>query len=204
MPDHNLKKEDCVMKKSIIVEVILYLLLSASSAFAADRQMFYGGINGEVGIFSSQVGIGTTGPGVMLNVGDNIGTLTGSVTAIGDVNGNGELTIGQSSTGRGQIYWNYNAVEDDAYFGIGTVDYTNNPLVLMQNGGNVGIGTTLPVTKADINGAIRLSTDATACSASIRGAIRYTAGGAGVADTFDACTKSAADVYAWRAIYTAP
>lgn len=35
------------------------------------------------------------------------------------------------------------------------------------------------------------------CDATHRGALWYVAGGAGVADTFEACTKSAADVYAW-------
>lgn len=55
-----------------------------------------------------------------------------------------------------------------------------------------------------LTGSIRLGPDATACSSANRGATRYTAGGAGVADKIESCTKSAADVYAWRAIYTAP
>ena len=58
--------------------------------------------------------------------------------------------------------------------------------------------------RTSVAGSIKLSSDTTACSATNRGAIRYTAGVGGAADTFDACTKSAADVYAWRAIYTAP
>jgi hypothetical protein len=36
------------------------------------------------------------------------------------------------------------------------------------------------------------------CDAARRGSIWYDAGGAGVADTFEICSKSAADAYAWR------
>lgn len=39
------------------------------------------------------------------------------------------------------------------------------------------------------------------CVAGIRGQLWYVAGGAGVADTVKACTKDAADAYAWRALY---
>lgn len=37
-----------------------------------------------------------------------------------------------------------------------------------------------------------------ACDATTRGSFWYDAGGAGVADTFEICSKSAADAYAWR------
>lgn len=38
------------------------------------------------------------------------------------------------------------------------------------------------------------------CDASARGRRWYVEGGAGVADTYEACTKDAADVYAWRTL----
>jgi hypothetical protein len=40
-----------------------------------------------------------------------------------------------------------------------------------------------------------------ACDATNRGGFWYDAGGAGVADTFEVCTKDVADAYAWRAVY---
>ena len=41
------------------------------------------------------------------------------------------------------------------------------------------------------------------CDSSTRGTLWYVQSGAGVADTLEACTKSAADAYAWRAFSTA-
>ena len=39
------------------------------------------------------------------------------------------------------------------------------------------------------------------CAAGIRGTVNYVAGGAGVADTFKVCQKSAADAYAWVTLF---
>jgi hypothetical protein len=69
--------------------------------------------------------------------------------------------------------------------------------------GNVGIGTTAPGAKLEVNGGIRLNT-ATAkptCDASQRGTLWFTQGGAGVKDTLEVCAKDANDVYAWRTLY---
>ncbi|WP_409479479.1 tail fiber domain-containing protein [Pseudobdellovibrio sp. HCB154] len=46
----------------------------------------------------------------------------------------------------------------------------------VTSGGLVGIGTTTPVTKLDVSGAIRISMDSATCAASYAGAIRYNAG----------------------------
>jgi hypothetical protein len=84
----------------------------------------------------------------------------------------------------------------------GTVAHTT-PYITVLAGGNVGIGTTSPQQKLEINGGIRLNT-ATAkptCAAGIRGTLWYVQGGAGVADTVEACTKDAGDAYDWRALY---
>lgn len=45
-----------------------------------------------------------------------------------------------------------------------------------------------------------LGTAKPACDAGTAGAFWYEAGGSGVADTLEACTKDAADAYAWRSL----
>lgn len=57
--------------------------------------------------------------------------------------------------------------------------------------GNIGIGTTSPVSKLDVAGSVKFGTDATACSGTIAGAQRYNAG------TMEFCNGTA-----WIAITT--
>jgi hypothetical protein len=74
---------------------------------------------------------------------------------------------------------------------------------LAQTAGNVGIGTTAPQQKLEINGGIRLNT-ATAkptCAAGIRGTLWHTFGATDVKDDVEICAKAADNSYAWRTIY---
>ncbi len=69
--------------------------------------------------------------------------------------------------------------------------------------GNVGIGTTSPGQKLEINGGIRLNTATTkpACDPITRGTFWVAQGGVEVKDTVEICAKDASDAYAWRTIY---
>lgn len=69
--------------------------------------------------------------------------------------------------------------------------------------GNVGINTTTPTQKLEVNGGIRLNTTATkpACDVNTRGTQWFTNGNSGVADAFEVCAKDASNNYAWRNLY---
>ena len=66
--------------------------------------------------------------------------------------------------------------------------------------GNIGIGTSAPSQKLEVNGGIRLNTTAAKpaiCNSTLRGVIWLTQGEPGTADTLEVCLKNADDNYAW-------
>ena len=81
--------------------------------------------------------------------------------------------------------------------------YASDPNAHNYFAGNVGIGTTIPSQKLEVNGGMRLNT-ATAqptCDATTRGTFWVVQNSAGVKDTVEVCAKDAGDAYAWRTIY---
>lgn len=108
-----------------------------------------------------RVGLGTTSPAAQFHVAKATSTYTGlfgtpissysagTNLSIGDADVNCLMYLGQSDLNKGFLIWNYNVTPASAYFGIGTYS-GNNPLVLQQAGGNVGIGTTSPTSRLHV------------------------------------------------------
>lgn len=93
-----------------------------------------------------------------------------------------------------------------AYFAIETAPPSSGRTEKMRitGAGNVGIGTTTPTQKLEINGGIRLNTSTakpTTCDNSLRGVLYYSQGGAGVADSLEVCAKDASGNYSWNKLY---
>ena len=115
-------------------------------------------------IYSSvlaNVGIGTSSPGVRLEVlGDYIG-LKPNIRAVGDIHlGNGVLSGGGLYFGSGGYSWATGDYIRQTAVGIIEIiaGGTNYGTQLVVNNGSVGIGTSLPYAKLHVNGAIRLGT----------------------------------------------
>ena len=66
-----------------------------------------------------------------------------------------------------------------------------------RSSGSVGIGTTDPSEKLDVNGAIKVGDTTSSCDAEHRGVIKFVEGGAGVDDKLYACMKNSTNSYIW-------
>jgi len=75
-------------------------------------------------------------------------------------------------------------------------------LVVVNNSGNVGIGTAAPASKLEVNGGVQLKTTTgiPTCTVSLRGTFWVVQSGAGVKDLVRVCLKSASDTYGWFTI----
>ncbi len=101
---------------------------------------------------NGNVGIGTTGPNFLLDLSQNISMDTDIVNA--------QLGISSASTPTKRMILGYDSTWGTNWYGFGyikawyqVVAWT--PLSLQPNGWNVGIGTTTPTEKLDVNGNIQ-------------------------------------------------
>ena len=109
---------------------------------------------------NGDVGIGTASPSDALVVGTDVGAASGvpaSTIMAANPGANSYVEVGQASTNRGRIMWDYNATPANAYMAVGVTNGTNS-LVLQDSGGDVGIGTTSPAYLLDVAGTARATT----------------------------------------------
>jgi hypothetical protein len=164
---------------------------------------------------AGNVGIGTKSPGARLVVEGSDNTVTGieSVVVNDALSGNALASLVTTSAGI-----TTQLVSD----GFGTSTFgtpggyvgtflahpfglftANSERVRITPTGNVGIGTSSPAAKLEVNGGVRLNTGGArpACDATTRGTLWFAQGGSGVQDSVTVCAKDASDSYAWRTIY---
>jgi len=158
-------------------------------------------------LVEGNVGIGTTAPVALLNVAKTNGTLNaliGDYIAISNsaanlqvtnTSGNSTVRVGQDVTHNGYLSWTYNATAGSAGMYLSTYG-GNNPLVLQDSGGNVGIGTTAPDYKLDVSGTGRFTQPVIVGSptadthAATKGYVDSTVGGAGFEPAITAGTTA--------------
>jgi hypothetical protein len=122
----------------------------------------YGDINplvlqeagGRVGIITTtpvaKLHVAEDGPDHTAVFGESIsGWIDGTNVSIGDTNNHSLLYIGQDVWYKGFLIWHRDPVPENAYFSVGTYD-SDNPLILNEAGGNVGIGTISPRSRMEI------------------------------------------------------
>ena len=152
---------------------------------------FYGGGSEKVRITSSgNVGIGTTSPSDKLVVqGDGDGILVRS----NDFTLSRIIPRGQTSTNWDKALFSlYNAAAENVRIDTAGSSWFN--------GGNVGIGTTSPSSKLQVNGGVQLANDTAVASASKVGTFRYRTSGNN--SYVDMCMQTGASTYAWVNVVT--
>ena len=137
---------------------------------------------------TGNVGIGTTSPRSKLEVKGAGGNTSGIIVS----NANDII----------RHYFNGNALGSTyaiTYDGTGGNDFqiqSDGDIILADNtGGNVGIGTTTPASKLDVNGGIRMADDTATASATNVGTLRYRTSGNN--SYVDMCMQTGASTYAW-------
>ena len=146
--------------------------LQSATAFAVGVGTGVGSeSNAITALYTGNVGIGTSNPQHKLDVNGDIALK--NTDNISWNSSNGTLSIG------------YNAGQVNLLGGSIFINYST----------NVGIGTTIPAAKLDVNGGVRIANDSSTASASNVGTLRYRTSGNN--SYVDMCMQTGASTYAW-------
>ena len=105
------------------------------------------------GIFTGNVGIGTTSPGSLLHIKGADPILTIQDTSTGTVNTSSTLRLGESGAGGVlDVYWDIKQAADNLNTHLEINHSSNGNHFTILDNGNVGIGTTTPNAKLDVQG----------------------------------------------------
>ena len=160
-------------------------------------QVFYGASSERMRIHNTtgNIGVNTVSPFAKLHVASGstsdaptAGTATGGLF-VSNINKTYGINMGVSGSG-----WSF--IQNQRSDGNTTLYNLN----LQPLGGNVGIGTTTPQSKLQVNGGVQLANDAASPSAAKTGTLRYRTSGNN--SYVDMCMQTGASTYAWVNIVT--
>ena len=147
---------------------------------------------------TGNVGIGTTNAGEKLTVAGNISVTSPNSFLVKNGDSNHGLKYGYntfvSNPTDGPVLYGYDAG------GLGTTRNSENIALYWNYLGNVGVGTTTPSSKLQVNGGVQLANDTASPSASKVGTFRYRTSGNN--SYVDMCMQTGASTYAWVNIVT--
>lgn len=163
---------------------------------------------------AGKMGIGISSPSSKLHI--NLGDNGAETIGFNDVtNGFGEVNFMDQTSGN--LKWTFgvnsdsNSSDPQNSFYIFQARDKNETAVdsyrlLVNNSGNVGIGTQNPGAKLEVDGGVKFNTTDSrpTCNSNNRGIIWFTRSPSGVKDKFAVCAKDANDdtnAYAWRTLY---
>ena len=88
-------------------------------------------------------------------------------------------------------------------FGLAANSLSFSERMRLTSVGYLGIGTTNPTQRLEVNGGIRINTSTArpTCSSTTRGVLWFRQNATGVADTLQVCAKDSLDAYSWNNLY---